>query len=75
MFEKTAEHVHTRTLDDRVPYSYPSECPVMGECEAQIPGCSGQGQCQPDPYDIEVHDEVNYRILCDHCAGEMADDV
>ena len=72
MFDTTVEHEHREHFTYGV---YPL-CPVMGECEAQYDsGCTGEGQCQVDPFDIEVHEEINYRILCDHCAGRIADDV
>jgi len=65
------QHVH-KDYDEAV---YDGECPVTGTCEDGRKGCLIHGQCQPDPYDIDVNNTVNYRILCTFCASEIADDI
>jgi len=65
------QHVH-HDYDEAV---YDGLCPVTGTCEDGREGCLGKGQCQVDPYDIDVNAEANYRILCKFCASEIADDI
>ena len=66
------QHVHTDELNIALA---DGECGVRGPCEADYEGCLIDGQCQVDPYDIDVNDTVNYRILCTFCASEIADDI
>lgn len=67
------KHIHTTTLE--VAY-VDGECGVAGTCEGYgHDQPEHEGTCRIDPYMIDVENEIVYRILCDQCASEIADDI
>jgi len=37
--------------------------------------CEGRGKYRPDPFALEIHDEVKMMVLCNRCWQERHDDI
>jgi hypothetical protein len=49
---------------------------IDGLCELRHCGCTFDGQLVEDPYEADVNNTPGVMIVaCDHCLGELSDDI
>lgn len=49
---------------------------VSDECQSDYRGCTGVGSLREDPYESDVNNHPGQMIvICDHCYGELCDDI
>jgi hypothetical protein len=49
---------------------------VDDECQGAYRGCTGVGTLREDPYEADVNNHPGQMIvICDHCYGELSDDI